>query len=173
MKDKFLIACFDDEEKMTHAAKKLKDKNFKIVDFYTPFPVHGLDDLLDIKRSRLPYVTFIAAGIGLSLALLFQSWTSAVDWPINVGGKPMLSIPAFIPITFELMVLFGALSTVAAFFYVSKKYPSKKPVSLSKRQLDDIFVIQMEISEKISEALKILNENGVISTEEIAIEDEK
>jgi len=148
LQGEFVIGVFDDEEKLVKAGILVKKENFTIQDFFTPFPVHGLDDLLDIQRSRLPFVTFVAGGIGLILALSFQVWTSAVDWPINVGGKPMLSIPAFIPITFELMVLCGALTTVAAFLFRAKLFPGQMPVTIDRRQLDDQFLIVIPSGEK-------------------------
>lgn len=148
MTTKKIIAVFENEHELMTASKALKAVNTKIVDFYTPFPVHGLDDLLDIKRSRLPFVTFAAGTFGLCLAMTFQVWTSAVDWPINVGGKPMLSIPAFVPIAFEIMVLFGALTTVAAFFYRSNLFPTKEEEFIYDiRQLDDKFVAVYEADE--------------------------
>ena len=146
MEKKFLIGIFDDEEVLVKGATTLVRKGYSIYDIYTPFPVHGLDDLLAIKRSRLPYVTFVAGGLGLCFAMLAQSWISAVAWPINVGGKPFLSIPAFIPITFEITVLFGALITVAAFLAVSKLIPGQQAVLLDDRQTDDKFVLALDNS---------------------------
>ncbi len=161
----FVIGVFDDEEKLVKAGTLVKRDNFHIQDFFTPFPVHGLDELLDIKRSRLPFVTFVAGGMGLILALAFQVWTSAVDWPINVGGKPMLSIPAFIPITFELMVLCGALTTVAAFLFRAKLFPGQIPVTIDRRQLDDQFLIVIPSGEKNAELEKLLRDNGAVKVE--------
>ena len=158
MDQQYILATFDDESDLVKVSHELKNDKISIEDFFTPFPVHGLDEFLNITRSRLPYVTFVAGSIGLILAMLFQVWTSAVDWPINVGGKPMLSIPAFIPITFELMVLFGALTTVAAFFYIAKLYPTKEPRLFHPRQLDDKFLILIKIEnnrEKIEEIIKV------------------
>ncbi len=157
MEQQYILATFDDESDLVEISHEFKKGEITIEDYYTPFPVHGLDEFLGITRSRLPYVTFVAGSFGLTVAMLFQVWTSAVDWPINVGGKPMLSIPAFIPIAFELMVLFGALTTVAAFFYISKLYPTKKPKILNPRQLDDKFLVLVKIEnnlEKITEIVK-------------------
>lgn len=142
----FLIGVFEDEENMMHAAGVLRDHKIPIDDIYTPFPVHGLDDYLDIKRTRLPIVTFICGGIGLLFAIYFQIWSSSASWPLNVGGKPFNSFVAFIPVAFELMVLFGALLTVAAFFYKGKLYPGKEADLLDIRTTDDCFVICVECS---------------------------
>lgn len=147
MQKSYLVGIFDNEDNLLHAGKKLKESNLTIYDFYTPFPVHGLDDIQNIERTRLPFVTFIAGATGLTIAILFQVWTSAFDWPINVGGKPMLSIPAFIPVTFELMVLFGALVSVLAFFIRSNLYPSKETIIFDRRQLDDRFVVLADLND--------------------------
>lgn len=98
MSHKYLVATFDDEQDLVHAAHAVKNTQAEIVDFFTPFPVHGLDDLLGINRTRLPFVTFVAGGFGLILAISFQVWSSAFDWPINVGGKPMFSIQHSFPL---------------------------------------------------------------------------
>lgn len=113
-----VVAFFDDENKLLEAAKKTYLAGYRKFDAITPFPVHGMDDAMGLKRSWLPWVTFIGGLTGLLCALLLQGWTSSSSWPLNIGGKPLLSWPAFIPITFELTVLFGALSTVAVLFVV-------------------------------------------------------
>jgi hypothetical protein len=159
---KYIYGIYEDEEKLLNVGQLLKKQNIAIIDFFTPFPVHGLDQIQGIERTRLPFVTFIAGGIGLALAIGFQVWTSAFDWPINVGGKPMLSIPAFIPVTFELMVLFGALVSVLAFFVKSDLYPTKENIILNKFQLDNRFVVLVENSEI---AKNILTESGALVEE--------
>jgi hypothetical protein len=114
-----VIAVFKSEEDLLKAAKTARqEKKYKNYDAFTPYPVHGLDDAMGVKRSFLPWVTFFAGLTGTISALALEIWTSAIDWPINVGGKPFISLPAFIPITFELTVLFGGLATVGALFYV-------------------------------------------------------
>ena len=144
MSTRFVIGNFEDEDRLVNAATSLKNQGVKIIDFYTPFPVHGLDEILDITRSRLPMVTFAAGLCGLILAITFQIWTSAFDWPINVGGKPMLSIPAFFPVTFELTVLFGALATVGAFLFRANLFPSKEVKLYDIKQTDDAFLIVLD-----------------------------
>jgi hypothetical protein len=112
-----IAAIFDSEEQILKAAKKTKDMGFTKFDAITPYPVHGMEEACGIKRSWIPYVTFVAALVGLFSALLLTWWTSAINWPLNVGGKPFFSLPAFIPIMFELTILFAALSSVGALFY--------------------------------------------------------
>ena len=85
-----------------------------------PFPLHEVDEVIGIQRSFIPWVTFGFGTFGCLFGLWFTWWTSAVDWPINVGGKPMWSLAAFMPVIFELTILFAALSSVAALFFVCR-----------------------------------------------------
>jgi hypothetical protein len=111
-----VIGFFDDPDTLVDAMCRVRDAGYKDFDAFTPYPVHGLEAAQGLKRSPLPFVTFGAGLTGFCLAFLFQYWTSAVDWPIIVGGKPFNSWPAFVPIMFELTVLLAGLSTVAAMF---------------------------------------------------------
>ncbi len=142
----FILGMFDDEEQMMKAASELRDHKIEIDDIYTPFPVHGLDEYLDIKRTRLPIVAFFSGGGGLIAALYFQYWTSVNSWPLNVGGKPFNSFMAFIPVAFEIMILFSALLTVLAFFYRERLFPGKKAKVIDARITDYIFVVSVECS---------------------------
>lgn len=161
MKKDFIIGIFDDEEKMIHGAEKLREKNIEIYDFYTPFPVHGLDELLGIKRSVLPYVTFIAGLSGLILAMGFMVWTSAYDWPTNIGGKPFASIPAFIPISFEITVLCAAHITVLAFLFINRLFPGQSAKIFDEDQTSHSFILCVEKEKASLESVsEILKNNG-------------
>ncbi len=117
-----------DEHTIVEAARKVKAMGSDKVEALSPYPVHGMEDALQIKRSPIPYVTFVAALVGLSTGLFICWWTSVVNWPINVGGKPFFSLPAFIPIMFELTILFAALSSVASLFYFCRLPQIDPPV---------------------------------------------
>lgn len=112
-----IAAIFEDEHKVVEAARKSRDLGMTKFDAISPYPIHGMEEACGIKRSVIPYITFGAALVGLGVGLFITWYTSVVDWPINVGGKPLFSLPAFVPILFELTVLFAALSSVAALFY--------------------------------------------------------
>lgn len=114
-----IAGIWDDEDQIIHAAKKVHAAGYRKFDTITPYPVHGMEEAMGIKRSWLPWVTASFGLGGLILGLLLQWWVAAVDWPINIGGKPMFSLPAFIPVTFETTVLLAALSSVAAMFLVN------------------------------------------------------
>src|SRR5690606_6744825 len=106
-----------DEHKLVEAARKVREAGFTKFDAVTPYPIHAIEEAVGIKRSVIPYVAFVAGTAGLLIGLFVTWYTSAVNWPINVGGKPLFSLPAFIPILFELTILFSALASVAALFY--------------------------------------------------------
>ncbi|MBC7370481.1 MAG: DUF3341 domain-containing protein, partial [Bdellovibrionaceae bacterium] len=118
-----------EEHVVVTAALKTRESGFTKFDAITPYPVHGMEEACGIKRSWIPYVTFVAGAVGLASALWLTWWTSAVNWPINVGGKPFFSWPAFVPIMFELTILFAALSSVVALF-IATKMPSIDPPSI-------------------------------------------
>jgi hypothetical protein len=103
-----------DEHDLVTAAKKTREAGFKKFEAISPYPLHGIDDAMAIPRSFIPWVTFVFGFAGCSFGVWFTWWTSAVDWPIIVGGKPMWSLAAFIPVIFECTILLGALSSVAA-----------------------------------------------------------
>lgn len=113
-----MAAIFLDEHKVLEAARKVREMGFKKFDAISPYPVHGMEEACGIKRSGIPYVTFAAGCTGLLAALALVYYTAVISWPINIGGKPMFSLPAFIPIMFELTVLFAALCSVGAMFYL-------------------------------------------------------
>lgn len=112
-----MAAIFLEESDVLKAASKVREEGFTKFDAISPYPIHGMEEACGIKRSEIPYVTFVAGLAGLLAGLALVYYTSVVSWPINVGGKPMFSLPAFIPIMFELTILFAALSSVGALFY--------------------------------------------------------
>ncbi|MFT6630684.1 MAG: hypothetical protein ACJAS4_000626 [Bacteriovoracaceae bacterium] len=163
MKKDFLLAIYDCEEKLLESAYKARDKNVEMYDVYTPFPVHGLDDAMGIKRSFLPYITFGAGATGLAFGLGFQIWTSAFSWPTIIGGKPFISLPAFIPISFEVTILFAAHTTVAAFLIYNKLFPGKKAVIMHEEQTCNKFVIAIEKEKaNVEDLTTLFKEHGAI-----------
>jgi hypothetical protein len=112
----FFVARFATEEDVLGAVRSAREHGFRIADVYTtPYAVHGLDQALGLRASRLPISCFAFGLLGAGLKLAFQFWAMAVDWPQNVGGKPWNSLPAYVPIAFEVMVLMAGLAVVLAF----------------------------------------------------------
>jgi hypothetical protein len=105
-----LLAEFATPQDLVRAAAHVRDAGYTKWDAHTPFPVHGLDDAMGIRTTRLPYVVLAAGITGCTGGLLMQWWMNAVDYPIIISGKPFNSLPADIPVTFELTVLLAALT---------------------------------------------------------------
>ena len=114
---KGLVGIWLDEHQMVDAARKVRESGVHKFNAISPFPLHGIDDAMGIPRSWIPWVTFVMGLTGCFLGILFTWWVSAYDWPLIVGGKPMWSLPAFIPVIFECTILFAALSSVGALFF--------------------------------------------------------
>ena len=107
-----LLAEYDTPSQILHAAKVVRKAGFTKWDTYTPFAVHGIDDAMGIKMTILPWFTLCAGLIGLATAITLQWWTNAHDYAWIVSGKPFWSIPANVPIMFELTVLLSAITTL-------------------------------------------------------------
>ena len=122
-----LYGVYDDEEDLLKAVKQAKDDHMDIWDVYSPFPIHGLDPLLGLSESRLHIAGFVYGLIGTLTAFLFMTWVFTRDWPLIFGGKPYWSVPAFIPITFEVTVLFASVGMVATFYIVNGQGPGIQP----------------------------------------------
>jgi ActD protein len=141
MSRRLLYGTFRDEASILAATRAVRAQGYEIVDVYTPYAVHGLDQAMGLRRSRLGLACFALGALGLGCTLAFEYWTSAVSWPLNVGGKPWNSWPAFIPVAFELTVLCAGLGTVLAFLLRSRLFPGRHPVLATARVTDDEFVL--------------------------------
>ncbi|MCC7344070.1 MAG: DUF3341 domain-containing protein [Deltaproteobacteria bacterium] len=165
---KYLVGHFREEDALLGAVRAMRERGFAIEDVYSPYAIHGIDEAMGLKRSRLPYVTFAAGFAGLALAMAFQYWTSVVDWPINVGGKPDNSTLAWLPVAFEITVLLGALSTVAAFLLRSRLFPGSRARVFHPRVTSDTFALvleQRDASLDEPQARRLLGELGAFAVE--------
>ncbi len=144
MSRRVLMGVFESEEDTLRATNTSRLRGFKIVDVFAPYAVHGLDKAMGLQPSRLPWVCFALGLFGAAVKVWFEFWTTASDWAINVGGKPWDSLPAFVPVTFEVMVLFAGVSTVIAFFIVARLMPGKKAVMPYPGVTDHRFVLVLE-----------------------------
>ena len=120
-----ILASYEYLDSTVDAIENLKKAGFDEIKAYAPYPEHHIEHALGYGQSPVRVWTLVGALTGTSTAFAFTSWTS-VEWPLVVGGKPIISIPAFIPIVFEMSVLFGALATVIGLFILSK-LPNVKP----------------------------------------------
>lgn len=163
---KFVVGCFDDEKTLFPAVKNVRKSGYKIHDVYTPFPVHGLDHAMGLRETSLHTAGFIYAITGTTTAVAGISYILVKDWPLNIGGKPHFALPAWIPITFELTVLFAAVGMVLTFCYLCNLAPFVKKHHFHPRSTDDLFVMAIECTEKTNaeEAEAFLKNAGAVET---------
>lgn len=153
---KFITGNFYDEAVLFPAVKKVRRAGYKIHDVYTPFPIHGLDKELGMKDTDLHIAGFIYGITGTTTAVSFITWALTRDWQINFGGKPFFSLPAWIPIMFELTVLFAAVGMVLTFCWLCQLAPFVKKDHFDPRSTDDTFVMAVECTGKTDEAEAIV-----------------
>lgn len=149
---KFITGNFYDETVLFPAVKKVRRAGYKIQDVYTPFPIHGLDKELGMKDTDLHIAGFIYGITGTTVAIAFIGWALALDWQINFGGKPFFSLPAWIPIMFELTVLFSAVGMTLTFCWLCQLAPFVKKDHFDPRSTDDTFVMAIECTDKTNDA---------------------
>lgn len=161
---KFVVGTFEDEKVLFPAVKNVRRAGYKIHDVYTPFPVHGLDHALGLRETSLHTMGFIYGITGTAVAIGGMGWIFTTDWPLNIGGKPHFPLPAFIPIAFELTVLFSAVGMVWTFCWLCKMMPGVKKHHFSPRATDDAFVMAIECTEKSNESdiESFLERNGAV-----------
>ncbi|MER3464384.1 MAG: DUF3341 domain-containing protein [Chitinophagaceae bacterium] len=148
---KFVVGNFYDEQVLFPAVKAVRKAGYKIHDVYTPMPIHGLDTAIGLRDTSLHTAGFIYGITGTTTALTFITWVFTTDWPMNIGGKPFFALTAWIPITFELTVLFSAVGMVLTFCYLCQLAPFVKKDHFSLRATDDTFVMALEITAKTNE----------------------
>jgi hypothetical protein len=142
-----ILARFEGPGPLLHACEEVRDAGYKRWDAHTPFPVHGLDRAMGLKPTILPWLVLLLGLGGAAGALTLQWWISAVAYPLVISGKPMFSWQAFVPVTFEVGVLLGALGAVAGVFALSRLPMHWHPLFGSKefaRATDDGFFISVE-----------------------------
>jgi hypothetical protein len=146
-----ILIEFEDPNRLVEACRRVREKGFERWDAYTPFPIHGMDRAMGIRTTRLPLLIFVGGLAGFATALLMQWWMNAIDYPFLISGKPLFGLPANIPITFELTVLFAAITTVIGMWGRNGMPRLYHPVFKSehfRRVTTDRFFIVLEASDK-------------------------
>ncbi len=171
----FVLGVYDDEDVLLKAVGSVKEAGIKIDEVYSPFPVHGLDEELGYKKSRLPIAAFMFGALGTTLALTMQIWMLGIDWPMIIGGKNFVALPDFVPVTFELTVLLAAFGMVGTFLVSSDLKPWKDPKLLDIRITDDKHIMAIDLgSNKAVDAKKIggvLKDSGAVEVNDKQVED--
>ena len=144
MEKQYLLGVFDNENDILEATRVTRQSGYDVHDVYTPYAVHGLPEAMGLRPSRLTWVCLIFALIGFGVAVTAQFWISGVDWPVNVGGRPFNSLPAYLPVMFECIVLFGGLGVLFVLFVKAKLYPGKQGWLVHPDITDHQFVLAVE-----------------------------
>ena len=145
---RFVVGSFDDEAVLFAAVKKVRLSGYKLYDVYTPMPIHGLDQAMGLRDTSIHTAGFLYGITGTTTALSGMSYALIYDWPLNFGGKPHFALPAWIPITFELTVLFSAVGMVLTFCYLCQMAPFVRKHHFSLRATDDQFIMVLECMDK-------------------------
>lgn len=161
---RFVVGTYEDENVLFPAVKNVRKAGYKIHDVYTPYPVHGLDHALGLRETSLHTAGFIFGLLGTITAIGGMGWIFVADWPLNIGGKPHFALPAFIPIAFELTVLFSGVGMVLTYCYLNQLMPGVKKHHFSPRATDDAFIMVIELTERSNEEeiKSFLDQNGAI-----------
>ena len=141
-----VVGVYDTPAAIYHACEALRDAGYKHFEAHTPFPVHGLERAMGLPDTRLPWISLLGGAFGLG-GMVWLAWYVNVDYPLNISGKPPFSYQAFVPLFFEMMILFCALATffglwalcrLPAFFHPVMTHPRFHQAS------DDKFLISVE-----------------------------
>jgi hypothetical protein len=166
-----VLARFADPPSLLEACARLRDAGFTRWDAHTPFPVHGLDRAMGLPPSRLAWIVLAMGLSGAAGAFGLQAWVHTAAYPLVISGKPFLSWPAFIPVTFEVGVLFGALGAVFGMLGLNRLPRHHHPLFDSarfERASDDGFFVSIEASDPRFDAqdtLRLLDQLGAAETE--------
>ncbi len=168
---KIIYGLYADDDDLMDGVKAFRAKGIDINEVYTPFPVHGLDKAMGLRKTRLSDAAFIYAVYGVTTAILISWYTMNHDWPQNIGGKPSFAwwenMPAFVVPMFELMVFCAAHMMSLTFLIRNKMYPLAAPQNPDPRTTDDKFMMEF-VSNDVEAIKQILIDTGV---EEITVKD--
>ncbi len=157
-------AIFDDEEPLMASAKQLRSQGIKIKDVFSPFPIHGIDPVIGVPRTRLAICAFIYGLTGASLATLMMWYMMVSDWATDIGGKPSfayyMNVPAFIPITFESTVLCAAHGMAITYYLRCWMLPGVKAKNPDPRTTDDKFLMIVETKADNRSNIESILKNG-------------
>jgi hypothetical protein len=165
----YVYGVFDQEEALLSAVQKVRESDVKIDECYTPYPVHGLDDALGYKRSRISVAAFMFGLTGTILAFTMMIYMMGIDWPMIIGGKDHIAIPSFVPVGFEVTVLLAAFGMVGTFFVISNLKPYGKPKTFDIRSTDDKHIMAIDLAnnkKSVAELNEILKSSGASEVHE-------
>jgi hypothetical protein len=147
-----MLAEFENPAELLHAAQALHAHGYRKFETWTPFPIHGMDEAMGLNGSKVPWISLGGGLTGLSIGLLLQWWTGAVDYPLVIGGKPYFAWQFATPVTFELSILLAAFGTVFGMFALNLLPRPHHPldyIPAFRRVTDDKFFLTIEVSDPL------------------------
>jgi hypothetical protein len=170
-----LMAEFERPEALLEAAHATRNAGYTRLDAYTPFPVKGLPDAIGFRRNRLPLIVLVGGLVGGSVAYFMQWYPNVVSYPLNVGGRPLHSWPSFVPITFELTVLFATFAALIGMLVLNglpKLYHPTFNVPAFARASQDRFFLCIKAGDEQfdpDETARFLSEQQAVAVHEVAL----
>jgi len=164
MRTNTIYGIFDDEQVLLASVKEIRSNKINIKEVYSPFPIHGLDQALGLKDTRMAITSFIYGCLGLTLGGLMIYYIMIIDWPQNIGGKPNWTfyhnIPAFVPILFECTVMFAAHLMSITYLIRCGLFPGGVSSNPDPRTTDDKFLMEIEVEGDATVIKEILSKTG-------------
>ncbi|WP_185864514.1 DUF3341 domain-containing protein [Blattabacterium cuenoti] len=163
-------ALYDNDHTLINSLKYIKEhnkKNCNIHEVYSPFPIHGLEKILNLEKTNLSFLSFIYGTFGFCISCLLTWYIMIFDWPQNIGGKPSFSwinnLPSFIPVIFELTIFFSAHLMCITYLIQGRLFPGCMAKNLDPRTTDNLFLIEIRTTiENVEDVMNFLKKNGAI-----------
>ncbi|MDI6400687.1 DUF3341 domain-containing protein [Balneolaceae bacterium ANBcel3] len=168
-----ILAEFKNPADLMDAAASVRDAGYTRFDVFSPFPIHGMDDAMGLKPSKLGWIVLIHGIIGLLGGIALQVWSMDIAYPVHISGKPYLNFPAFVPVTFALVILLSAFGTFFGLFFLSKLPKLHHPIFHSnhiERATDDGFFLCIESKDPLwdkNKTIDFLTSIGASTIEQI------
>jgi hypothetical protein len=166
-----LLAEYSNPGELVEAVEAVRREGYSKIDTFTPFPIHGMDRSMGLSPSKLGYIVIGGGITGCALAFLMQWWMGAVDYPLNISGKPLFSVEPSVPIAFELTILFAALGAVAGMLALNGLPKPYNPLFYSERfgrATDDAFFLHVAAADGAYDRAgtsSLLRDLGALSVE--------
>lgn len=172
-----MMAEFDSVDSLLAAGRRIRDAGYTKIDAYTPFAVHGIEEALGIKPTALPWICLIGGILGSITALVMQIWMNSIDYPYIISGKPFISLPAFIPVSFELTILFASFGTFFGMLALNRLPRFSNPVFTNPRfdaATDDKFFLYIAATDPRFDregVARLLGDTGAASVDPVVEDD--
>jgi len=170
----FVVAEFRSSDALLEGTRKMREKGHKHLDTHTPYPVHGLEEALGITSVKIPKIVFGAGLMGIVTAYGMMYFMNAIDFPLNVGNRPPNSAPAFIPITFELMVLFGGIAAFVGLMALMRLpepyHPAFEWASFERASIDGFF-LSVEVPSG-QDTVDVANDARIVGASDVEVIEE-